>query len=83
MNKVNAEYKFMLLDGYIDDVELAVLISRTNELINSANSLKTLANNQNEVMLLNSIAKMLHNEKKKMIKMQKGIEKIEETRRTL
>ena len=83
MNKVNAEYKFMLLDGYIDDVELAVLISRTNELIDNANSLKPLANNQNEVMLLNSIVEMLHNEQKKMITMQKGIEKIEETRRTL
>lgn len=83
MNKVNAEYKFMLLDGYIDDTELAVLISRTNELIDNANSLKSLANNQNEVMLLNSIAEMLHNEQKKMITMQKGIEKIEETRRTL
>ena len=83
MNKVNAEYKFMLLDGYMDDVELAVLISRTNELIDNANSLKTLANNQNEVILLNSIAEMLHNEQKKMITMQNGIEKIEETRRTL
>ena len=83
MNKVNAEYKYMLLDGYIDDVELAVLISRTNELIDNANSLKTLANNQNEVILLNSIAEMLQNEQKKMITMQKGIEKIEETRRSL
>lgn len=83
MNKVNAEYKFMLLDGYIDDVELAVLISRTNELIDNTNSLKPLANNQNEVMLLNSISEILHNEQKKMITMQKGIEKIEETRRTL
>lgn len=83
MNKVKAEYKYMLLDGYIDDVELAVLISRTNELIDNANSLKTLANNQNEVILLNSIAEMLQNEQKKMITMQKGIEKIEETRRLL
>ena len=83
MNKVKAEYKYMLLDGYIDDVELAVLISRTNELIDNANSLKTLANNQNEVILLNSIAEMLQNEQKKMITMQKGIEKIEETRRSL
>ena len=65
MNKVKAEYKYMLLDGYIDDVELAVLISRTNELIDNANSLKTLANNQNEVILLNSIAEMLQNEQKK------------------
>ena len=83
MDKVNAEYKFMLLDGYIDDAELAVLISRTNELIDNANSLKPLATNQNEVMLLNSIAEMLQNGQKKMIAMQKGIEKIEETRRTL
>ena len=83
MNKVKAEYKYMLLDGYIDDVELAVLISRTNELIDNANSLKTLANNQNEVILLNSIVEMLQNEQKKMITMQKGIEKIEETRRLL
>ena len=73
----------MLLDGYIDDAELAVLISRTNELIDNANSLKPLATNQNEVMLLNSIAEMLQNGQKKMIAMQKGIEKIEETRRTL
>lgn len=83
MNKVNSEYKFMLLDGYIDDVELAVLISRTNELIDNANSLKPLINNQNEIMLLNSITEMLQNEQKKMITMQKGIEKIEETRRIL
>ena len=83
MNTVNAEYKFMLSDGYIDDVELAVLINRINELIDNANSLKSLANNQNEVVLLNSIEEMLRNEQKKMITMQKGIEKIEETRRTL
>lgn len=83
MNKLNAEYKFMLSDGYIDDIELAVLISRTNELIDNVNSLKSLANNQNEVMLLNSMEEMFRNEQKKMITMQKGIEKIEETRRTL
>lgn len=83
MNKINAEYKFMLLDGYIDDVELAALINRTNELIENANSLKSLANNQNEVMLLNSITEMLQNEQKKMITMKKGIENIEDTRRTL
>ena len=83
MNKVNAEYKYMLLDGYIDDVELALLISRTNELIDNANTLKPLANNQSEVILLNSIVEMVHNEQKKRITMQKGIEKIEETRRTL
>lgn len=83
MNKVKAEYKFMLSDGYIDDVELAVLINRINELIDNANSLKSFANNQNEVVLLNSIEEMLRNEQKKMITMQKGIEKIEETRRTL
>lgn len=83
MNKVRAEYKFMLSDGYIDDVELAVLINRINGLIDNANSLKSLANNQNEVVLLNSIEEMLRNEQKKMITMQKGIEKIEETRRTL
>ena len=83
MNKVKAEYKFMLSDGYIDDVELAVLINRINGLIDNANSLKSFANNQNEVVLLNSIEEMLRNEQKKMITMQKGIEKIEETRRTL
>lgn len=83
MNKVSEEYKFMLLDGYIDDVELAVLISRTNELIDNANSLKSLASTQNEVILLNSITEILQNEQKKMIAMQRGIEKIEETRRTL
>ena len=83
MNKVNAEYKYMLSDGYIDDAELAVLINITNELIDNVNSLKPLANNQNEVMLLNSIEEMFRNEQKKMITMQKGIEKIEETRRTL
>lgn len=83
MNTVNAEYKFMLSDGYIDDVELAVLINRINGLIDNANSLKSFANNQNEVVLLNSIEEMLRNEQKKMITMQKGIEKIEETRRTL
>lgn len=83
MNKVNAEYKYMLLDGYIDDVELGILINRTNELIDNSNSLKPLANNQNEIMLLNSITEMFQNEQKKMITMQKGIEKIEETRRTL
>ena len=83
MNKVNAEYKFMLSDGYIDDIELAVLISRTNELIDNTNSLRSLASTQNEVMLLNSITEMLQKEQKKMTSMQKGIEKIEETRRTL
>lgn len=83
MNKVNAEYKFMLSDGYIDDVELSVLINRTNELIDNANSLKSLANNKNEIMLLNSIEEIFRNEQKKMIAMQKGIEKKEETRRTL
>lgn len=83
MNAVNAEYKFMLSDGYIDDVELAVLINRTKELIDTANSLKSLADDQNEVMLLNSIEEMFRNEQKKMLAMQKGIEKIEETRQTL
>ena len=83
MNKVNAEYKFMLSDGYIDDVELSVLINRTNELIDNANSLKSLANNKNEIMLLNSIEEIFRNEQKKMITVQKGIEKKEETRRTL
>lgn len=45
MNKANVEYKYMLLDVYIDDVELAVLIKKTNELMDNANSLKPLANN--------------------------------------
>ena len=83
MNKINAEYKFMLLDNKIDAVELKVLISRINELIDNANSLKSLANNQNEVILLNSILETLHNEQKKMIEMQNGIEEIDDTRKTL
>lgn len=83
MNKISAEYKSMLLDGFIDDEELAVLISRTNELISNTDSLKPLANNPKELMLLNSITEMLHNEQNKMIIMQNGIKNIEETRRTL
>lgn len=82
-NKVSAEYKVILSDGYIDDQELALLIGRTNELISNADSLKHIANNQREVMLLNSIIDMLHNEQNKMITMQNGTNKTEEAMRKL
>ncbi|MBQ8193229.1 MAG: hypothetical protein IJZ46_04080 [Bacilli bacterium] len=66
MNIITKEYKYMNLDDHLDGVETAILIKRVDELIETANAVKPLANNQNEVVLLNSILDRLYTAKKKM-----------------
>lgn len=66
MNIISKEYKYMNLDDHLDGVETAILIKRVDELIETANAVKPLANNQNEVILLNSILDKLYTAKKKM-----------------
>lgn len=83
LDKTNEEYKIMLLDGYIDDAELTILISRIKGLIDNAHSLKSMVNNQKEEILVNSIIDILNSEQNKMMTTQNEINKIEENMRIL
>ena len=66
----------MFSEGYIDDKELAVLIKMINTAIQNGYSLKTLADNQNDVKMVSQIIDLLEEAQKKMNKMQIGIEEI-------
>ena len=83
MNIVSKEYNYMNLDDHLDGVEIAILIKRIDELIETATTVKPLANSQNEVIILNSIIDRLYAEKKKMKSNQVIAQNMQETLRTL
>lgn len=76
LNKISNSYRMMLSDGYIDDVELATLIVMINKVIDNSYSLKSMATTQNEKRTIAIIIDTLEEEKKKMTKIQNGIEEI-------
>ena len=76
LNQVQNAYRYMLSDGYIDDEELATLLGMVNKVINNGYSLKSLATNQSDLRVISVIINSLEEEKKKMNKMQNGIEEI-------
>lgn len=76
VNKIDKEYKEMLSDGYIDGNELAILISRMNDLKQDSVLLRTMITNEKEQLVLDLIVDMINKESIKMIIMQNGIEEI-------
>lgn len=76
LNKIQNDYHSMSSDGYIDDEELAILISKVNKVINDGYSLKKLATNQKDIRMISTIINTLEEEQSKMDKMQNEIEEI-------
>ena len=76
LNKIQNEYHLMLSDGFIDNKELAILISMIDKVINDGYSLKSLATDQNDIRMISAIINTLEEEQKKVNKMQNGIEEI-------
>lgn len=76
LNNIQNEYRLMLSDGYIDDEELAILISMVGKVINDGYSLKSLATDQNDIRIISATINTLEEEQKKMNKMRNGIEEI-------
>ncbi len=73
-SQIRSEYKLMLSDGYIDDEELAVLISRLKDLSDNALVIKSMVTDQNQELMIDSIIEIINQESVKMTTMQRGIE---------
>jgi len=73
-SQISSEYKSMLSDGYIDDEELAILISRLKDLSDNASVIKSMVTDQNQEIMIDSIIEMINKESIKMTTMQRGIE---------
>lgn len=69
----------MISDGYIDDEELATLISMNNKIINDGYSLKKLATDYSDIRKINVIVGNLEEQQKKMNTMLNGIKEIGKT----
>lgn len=76
LNQVQNAYRSMMLDGYIDDEELATLLGMVNKVINDGYSLKSLASDPSDLRVISVIINSLEEEQKKMNKMQNGIEEV-------
>ena len=79
LTKVQKAYHSMMSDGYIDDEELATLISMNNKIINDGYSLKELATDSSDLRKINVIVSSLEEQQKKMNTMLNGIEEIGRT----
>ena len=79
LTKVQQTYHSMMSDGYIDDEELATLISMNSKIINDGYSLKELATNSSDIRKINIIVSNLEEQQKKMTTMLNGIEEIGKT----
>lgn len=72
--QISSEYKEMLSDGYIDDEELATLISRIKNLSDNALTIKSMVTDKKQEMMIDSIIEMINKERIKMTTKQRGIE---------
>lgn len=72
--QISSEYKEMLSDGYIDDNELAILISRLKDLSDNAPVIKSMVTDKSQEAMIDSIVEMINQESIKMTTMQRGIE---------
>lgn len=79
LNRIQSEYHLMLSDGYIDDIELRVLINMISKVIDDGYSLRSLASSENDIRIISSIIETLETEQKQMNKTQIGIEKVSKT----
>lgn len=73
-SQISSEYKSMLSDGYIDDEELAILISRLKDLSDNASVIKSMVTDKSQEAMIDSIVEMINQESIKMTTMQRGIE---------
>ena len=73
-SQISSEYKSMLSDGYIDDEELAILISRLKDLSDNASVIKSMVTDKSQEAMIDSIVEMINQERIKMTTMQRGIE---------
>lgn len=73
-SQISSEYKSMLSDGYIDDNELAILISRLKDLSDNASVIKSMVTDKSQEAMIDSIVEMINQESIKMTTMQRGIE---------
>lgn len=73
-SQISSEYKSMLSDGYIDDEELAILISRLKDLSDNASVIKSMVTEQSQELMIDSIIEMINQESVKITTMQRGIE---------
>ena len=73
-SQISSEYKSMLSDGYIDDEELAILISRLKDLSDNASVIKSMVTDKSQEAMIDSIVEMINQENIKMTTMQRGIE---------
>lgn len=73
-SQISSEYKAMLSDGYIDDEELAILISRLKDLSDNALVIKSMVTDEKQEMMIDSIIEMINQECVKMTRMKTGIE---------
>lgn len=74
--QISSEYKSMLSDGYIDDNELAILMSRLKDLSDNASVIKSMVTDKSQEAMIDSIIEMINQESIKMTTMQRGIEEI-------
>ena len=64
----------MLSGGYIDDEELAILISKLKDLSDNASVIKSMVTDPNQEIMIDSIIEMINKESIKMTTIQRGIE---------
>lgn len=69
LTKVQNAYRSMMSDGYIDDEELATLISMNNKIISDGYMLRGLATDSSDLRKINVIISSLEEQKKKMSSM--------------
>lgn len=74
LTKVQNAYRSMMSDGYIDDEELATLISMNNKIISDGYMLRGLATDSSDLRKINVIISSLEEQKKKMSSMLNGLE---------
>lgn len=74
LTKVQNAYRSMMSDGYIDDEELATLISMNNKIISDGHMLRGLATDSSDLRKINVIISSLEEQKKKMSSMLNGLE---------
>ena len=73
-SQISSEYKSMLSGGYIDDEELAILISKLKDLSDNASVIKSMVTDPNQEIMIDSIIEMINKESIKMTTIQRGIE---------
>lgn len=74
LTKVQNAYRSMMSDGYIDDEELATLISMNNKIISDGYMLRGLATDSSDLRKINVVISRLEEQKKKMSSMLNGLE---------